>query len=119
MSKPELKPCPFCGCIEIDDELNMICFECDTIGPQAKTRADAIKSWNTRAESAKDMEIDALRTSLEGMEGARNQWRDVIIEVCDLFEDDYPDVVDRVKGLLADRDRRKTELENLKEKIND
>ena len=52
----ELKSCPFCGSdkLIIPDLFSHIVVSCDgcgTDGPAKKNEKDAIKAWNTRAES--------------------------------------------------------------------
>ena len=51
----ELKPCPFCGSIEIHfsdsrggAEGYMSCWNCDTRGPSENNKSSALSSWNER-----------------------------------------------------------------------
>lgn len=53
----ELKPCPFCGCLEIEIQRRIYpaadgyfgqCVSCETGGPLAKTYKSAIAAWNRR-----------------------------------------------------------------------
>ena len=49
---PELRPCPFCGSINLGVKLgvplNVRCLDCETDGPHAGTRQEAIAKWNIR-----------------------------------------------------------------------
>jgi Lar family restriction alleviation protein len=76
MTKPNLKPCPFCGgAAEIDiieipdtDEYGVICEKCHACAMFSENRYQAIGAWNTRTtptvqEAAKVLlgDPDALR----------------------------------------------------------
>jgi Lar family restriction alleviation protein len=58
----ELKPCPFCGEIEINTSSNgmdsefAVCENCGAEGPSKGTRFDAIGAWNRRADQSKQGE---------------------------------------------------------------
>lgn len=51
----DIKPCPFCGCIDIvvrdtGDAWCLYCLDCGAIGPTLKYRSDAIDAWNHRTQ---------------------------------------------------------------------
>ena len=68
----ELKPCPFCGCDDLDatkHRLSLI--TCQNCGTEALE-----KRWNTRPiEDALRQEITDLRHRLEVMTKERERWR--------------------------------------------
>lgn len=52
----ELKPCPFCGSTELDNEQNssgnnVICYRCKTEGPLKATKMEAAEAWNWRTHA--------------------------------------------------------------------
>jgi Lar family restriction alleviation protein len=64
-TKTDLKPCPFCGRPEVafDKILGagssfVKCLSCLTRGPVYRTKAEAIKAWNTRP-------TDVIREAVE------------------------------------------------------
>lgn len=72
----KLKPCPFCGSENLKIAINSImddphyvwCFDCNTIGPDEKTKAKAIKLWNTRvSEPSPKQDATAFMSAMEGM----------------------------------------------------
>ena len=53
----ELKPCPWCGCEEINNYVEGIvseevhtcfCMACDAVGPPALSQGNAEQGWNKR-----------------------------------------------------------------------
>jgi Lar family restriction alleviation protein len=62
MSKPKLKPCPFCGSIaelkRNDDYCHYVeCSKCFTFNMQHSTEAEAIEAWNTRQQ---ELDLESL-----------------------------------------------------------
>lgn len=67
MPKPELKPCPFCGdtlawiatdaCITGTQHYGY-CPSCGCVGPWQKTKAGAVRMWNTRAKEKRNAKAD-------------------------------------------------------------
>lgn len=52
----ELKPCPFCGSKNINPDYldyELWCDDCDTKGPTADSKKDAIVKWNKRVNNDK------------------------------------------------------------------
>ena len=81
----ELKPCPFCGCKDIEIErvgtsrasCIVVCTECGCKLESNETGAGML--WNTRAESAElatlREQVKVLREALECIE-ADSKWKD-------------------------------------------
>jgi Lar family restriction alleviation protein len=69
----KLKQCPFCGSKNLEFSTNTImdnphyiwCFDCNTIGPDGKTKTKAIKLWNTRV--SKPADAISFMSAMEGM----------------------------------------------------
>lgn len=51
MKTPELKPCPFCGSVNLKIFPSFVaCAKCDGMGPDKTADKTAIEKWNTRVE---------------------------------------------------------------------
>jgi Lar family restriction alleviation protein len=56
----EPKPCPFCGCLDLETRLTpsgwycVVCRECGAIGPGDGQITTAIDLWNDRVETAQE-----------------------------------------------------------------
>ena len=81
MSAPELLPCPWCGPMNGHYGFTigrfgtrLTCFCCDSHGPRAATREEAITAWNARADLVTpDPRTAALVEAARGIEWANEQ----------------------------------------------
>lgn len=60
----ELKPCPFCRSTDLEIEIGPACFvmcrNCNTMGPNGRSRLDCIRLWNERLLAKKpQVQLDA------------------------------------------------------------
>ena len=71
----ELKPCPFCGSIYVNDTSppemgegcmnSWVCPDCAAVGPAALTEIDATNLWNTRTPDPRVVELEAENEDLK------------------------------------------------------
>lgn len=104
MDAPELKPCPFCGSLDLrmvndlaeDDWCAVGCADCITLGPHDYIDPKAIAAWNRRA----DLTVQAAaRVLLENMPGEHHAWADLQDAVDDGKDED--DCIRAWLGALA------------------